>query len=80
MTGRELMHYIFDNDLLEAEVEGLEEISFTVPVKSVFVLQEKLESTLEYKPYSKSIWHVCAGDERTEQVSHKEAHMIRGEN
>ena len=80
MTGRELMNYILDNHLEDAEVDCVEDLFFEVPVKSVYVLQEKIESTLEYRPWSDSIWHICAGDERTEQVSHKEAHMIRGEN
>ena len=78
MTGRELINYICTNHLEDAEVDCVEDLFFEVPVKSVYVLQEKLESTLEYRPWSDSVQHMCAGDHRTEIISDKEARMIRG--
>ena len=79
MTGRELINYILENRLEDAGIDNLEDITFEVPVQQVFIYKEDTVDILEYKPYSKSIWHVTDGDRIAELLSEEEAQMIRGE-
>ena len=79
MTGRELISYILNNRLENAEIEGLEELSFEIPVRNVFVYHEdNTEDTIDYRPYSGSIYHVYDDGRTAEFIDIKEAFAIRG--
>lgn len=79
MTGRELISYISNNCLESAEVNGIEELSFEIPVRNVFVYHEdNTEDTLDYRPYSGSIYHLYDDGRTAEFIDIKEAFAIRG--
>lgn len=79
MTGRDLINYIRNNNLYDAQIYGIEDILFEVPVKEFEYKRDPYE-TLEYRPFSNSICHVFDRCSHSKMVTNDEARELRRKN